>query len=521
LVPTPSLSTPVVVFQDGIVSSTAVFAPSGSVKPVPTVGTDYRLTQDSEYSLTLTYTKDFLQAYEHGRNDLHATINLYTQEGRRFKQPFNLKIRANTLPPTVKNVIVAKTVGQNPYYVLCLPVPEMEKRVQSGLLHKDLAAIIINGKEYAFAVNEGQTAFNKPEDSAFITASEVEKLAVPNAEAIPEGGWLLFYKTDVPVAEGAAVKTYTVQLVDQKGLMSGVYTASTNPNKPKPVTVSLKKGESAAEVNSDNDSARPHRILIDSKTKPATLHLACATAGAIIHYSLTETAGGVPPVSMTGSGSGVDLELPIPEGRTEADYKLEVRAEAAGFTTGGTRTLYYKVTAKNTNTALRELKLIESPNEYNAVLSGEENYICYIPYNGEINTFDLKATAAAPQAKITGVTVAGAPYEGLTPANSVTLSGAVTLQAAADSTVTVLITVTGEDTNVTGTYTLMVRYAPTLTGLEFKQNGNPVLFRDANDTTEEPFKPEKYEYHIFADNLTPSAMNFTYQAESGTNVTVK
>lgn len=167
----------------------------------PVVGTDYTLTQSEDrQSLTLTYKASFLQAYEWGAQDLSSTLSLYAVDGRPFKQTYTLKLKANT-PPQNPSFTVAKTTGSPAYYVLCITISDMDKRVPGGLLHKDLARIEVNGTGYSFSVNEAQKAFTKPESDSFITHSDVTKLSEPDADEVPTGGWVLYYKTDVEVKE--------------------------------------------------------------------------------------------------------------------------------------------------------------------------------------------------------------------------------------------------------------------------------------------------------------------------------
>ena len=314
---------------------------------------DYTLTQTANNKLTLTYKKDFLQAHEWGNGDIGSEITFIADDNRVFDKRFSMNFKVDT-PPPKPTFTVAKTTGTPSYYVLCLRVPDMDKTVSGGLLHKDIKRIDINGTSYSFSVNETQTAFIQPESDDFIAYSDskLEKLNEPNADTIPKGGWVLYYKTDVQVQDGAAKRNYTIKLIDAEGLVSGELTATTKPNKPAPVQISLVKGISTADVNSDNTKAAPHTIRIDEEHKPATLRLTCATADSTVYYTLTETTAGssASPLTASGAGSGVDIPLPIQTGKTEAEYTLTVRAEADGFETGTERTLYYKITTQSTVT---------------------------------------------------------------------------------------------------------------------------------------------------------------------------
>ena len=495
---------------------------------VPKFGDDYTIVQSEDcQSLILTYKATFLQRYEWGEQDLSSTMTLYAKDGRKFKQTYTFKVKANT-PPPKPTFAVAKTTGTPSYYVLCITAPEtdMRKTVAGGLLHKDLAHIEINETPYAFSVNEAEKKFVKPESDSFITLSDVAKLTAPDADKVPTGGWVLYYKTDVEVKEGAAKKAYTVRLADEQGLVSAPLNASTKPNRPAPVQISLIKGISTADVNSDNTGAAPHIIGVDGGHKPATLRLACATAGSTIYYTLTEIVAGslASPLTASGAGSGVDISLPIQPGKTEAEYTLTVRAEADGFETGAERTLYYKITAQNTDTALSVLKLTEGSDEYSAALiaGSDSAYICKIPFAERIRNLTLTATTANSRSTITAVTVDGATPAGFAAANTVTLTNAVTLPNGLPAAqVTVKITVTGEDPSVSKEYTLTVTYPPVLTSLGFSSGSTSVQFSNAADTGNEAFSSNTLEYYVFAAQLSPPSMGFTYTSEPDATVTVK
>ena len=462
---------------------------------VPKFGDDYTIVQSEDcQSLILTYKATFLQRYEWGEQDLSSTMTLYAKDGRKFKQTYTFKVKANT-PPPKPTFAVAKTTGTPSYYVLCITAPEtdMRKTVTGGLLHKDLAHIEINETPYAFSVNEAEKKFVKPESDSFITLSDVAKLTAPDADKVPTGGWVLYYKTDVEVKEGAAKKDYTIRLADEKGLVSAAVNASTKPNRPAPVQISLVKGICTADVNSDNTGAAPHIIGVDGGHKPATLRLTCATADSTIYYTLTEIGAGslASPLTASGAGSGVDIPLPIQPGKTEAEYTLTVRAEAGGFETGAERTLYYKITAQNTDTALSALKLTEGSDEYSAALiaGSDSAYICKIPFAERERYLTLTATTANSRSTITAVTVNGTPPTGFAPANTVTLANAVTLPNSLPAPqVTVKITVTGEDPTVKKEYTLTVTYSAKVKSLSaVYDSGNQKIIVTWTNPTDSDF----------------------------------
>ena len=195
-------------------------------------GIDYQFKKISNTKLALTYTPVFLQKHEWGRGDITPSIILYITDGRHFEQAVQGTLKVNTPPPAITHYTLAKTKtndpGKDAYYVLCLQVPDMDVRVTGELLHKDIVGIEINGTTYSLSVNEAQHTFIKPEDTAFLNITDVEKLEA-NAGNIPSG-WVLYFKTDVPVKDGSAKKDYTVKLTDVKGLTSPELKAATKPN---------------------------------------------------------------------------------------------------------------------------------------------------------------------------------------------------------------------------------------------------------------------------------------------------
>lgn len=345
----PEITGKIIIFDEGVVSSQSV----QNAGNTPTTTIDYTFTQpNAAYNhIILEYKADFLQTYEWGERDISPTITLYSQEGRPFSSPFRFKIKANTRPPSIKNVILAKTTGADPYYVLCMYVPDMDKRIKNNtaLLHKDITSIQINDTVYPLSAAD--THFNKPDNTAFIDRTAVEKLNIPNAEDIPEGNWNLFYKTKVQIAERAAVQTYAIQLIDTKGVKSAVYTASTNPNKPEPVHILLTEPAGlSVDVNSANTAYTPHIITVPADIQTAALAISCPTAASSVHYTLTPLSEGN---AVTGKGNPVSVSLAL-NGKETQDYRLEVFAEAAGFALSDIRTVHYSIRQQTSDTAVLE-----------------------------------------------------------------------------------------------------------------------------------------------------------------------
>ena len=308
-------------------------------------GIDYEFKKISNTKLALTYTPVFLQKHEWGRGDITPAIMLYTMDGRHFKQDLQFALKVNTPPPTITHYTVAKTkihdVGKDAYYVLCLQIPNMDVSVPGGLLHKDIVGIEINGTSYPLSVNEAQHTFIKPEDTAFLDATDVEKLEA-NADDIPSG-WVLYFKTDVPVKDGSAKKEYAVKLTDVKGLTSPELKASTKPNKLQKEVVTVAKGKATGTGNGTESSP----IIIGTGAEGAAVMISSPTPNTTVHCMLTEV-GQAPAPEQTGSPS-VTVALPL-NGANEKRYKLEYYTDGEGFAATARQTSYYKILLKHTVT---------------------------------------------------------------------------------------------------------------------------------------------------------------------------
>ena len=309
------------------------FAHFDGAKPV--ADTDYELTQPSADTLELVYNKSFLEKAEWGEKDISSTITLHATDGRPFKQAYTLKLKANT-PPPKPGYAVAKTTGTPAYYVLCITVPDMDKTAGGGLLHKDLDRIEINRTPYTFSVDEGQHKFTKPESPVFITHSDVEKLSNQPNDAIPaDSSWVLYYKTDVEVKDGAAKKDYTIKLIDKKGLASDIVNASTKPNKPEAEEITITEGTKF----SGNGGSATDPIIIGTNGDKAEIRIASATANTTVHCTRTDTGSSA---SIPYDGNPVTVPLPL-NGVREKQYKLEYYTDGEGFAATPVKTIYYKV----------------------------------------------------------------------------------------------------------------------------------------------------------------------------------
>ena len=316
----------------------------------PVVGTDYEMRQSTPDTLQLIYKADFLKKAEWGEKDISANIALYAADGRPFQQTYTMKIKANTPPPRITHYSIAKTVGTPAYYALCFIVPEMDKKVPGGLLHKDIARIDINGSGSALSLNADQTAFVKPEGGAFADYADVTKLTEPDADDVPvktASEWVLYYKTDVEVKDGSAKKDYTVRLADAKGLVAPVLKASTKPNKAEPVTLRITQGEKIDALSGDG-SSETNAIVVKARTgdPEAQLEIKTPTHAALVYATLTEIASG-----STSQYEGNPILVPLSiNGANEKTFKLAYYTGGDGFKPAAIKTLYYKVGKTHTVT---------------------------------------------------------------------------------------------------------------------------------------------------------------------------
>ena len=312
------------------------FAHFSGTKPI--VNNQYEMKQLSADTLQLVYKDSFLKNSEWGEKDISSTITLYADDGRVFKQTFTVPLKANTRPPKPRYV-VAKTKGSPAYYVLCITVPDMDKKLQGEQrLHKDIKGISINEAVYTFSVDNTAhpPAFTKPDNEFFIMRSNVDKLGGSDADEVPtDSGWVLYYQTDVKVEPGAAKKDYTIRLVDEKGLFSEKLDASTNPNKPKIEGPNIVKGRKLSGSGSEAD---PVRIGTDSSG--AELSLSSVPTNTKVHCTLTEIGSTASPKSY--EGNPVTVPLPL-NGAGEKNYKLEYYAGGTGFEATAKKTVYYKI----------------------------------------------------------------------------------------------------------------------------------------------------------------------------------
>ncbi|UTC92375.1 InlB B-repeat-containing protein [Treponema denticola] len=196
----------------------------------PAAGTHYELERIGSGTLKLTYKTSLLQKYEQGLGSLNPTITLKAKDGRVFKKTYTFGIKSNTPPPKPEEIVIAKTTGTDPHYVLCLKfkLNEMTKTVPIGSpsvpVHKDIRSITINNSSYSLLYEGNNLDFKKPASDLFIEFGEVEKLDTSSPD-VPQGKWVLYFNTGVKVESYIPQTSYIITLSDEGGVVSDSVTA--------------------------------------------------------------------------------------------------------------------------------------------------------------------------------------------------------------------------------------------------------------------------------------------------------
>ncbi|WP_255823077.1 right-handed parallel beta-helix repeat-containing protein [Treponema putidum] len=196
----------------------------------PVYGTDYTLDLTANDTLQLTYKQAFLQAHEWSNGGIGPEITFISTDGRKFSKKFSLNIEANTPPPEIGDITIAKTqVGG--YYALCFNATGgMTPMLNGKRLHKDIKAIHIQkegGSEgtIPLTVKDDGTGFDIPSPLPEGLLSSVDTIF----DTPPgPGSWTVYIKTYTELAASDALpKKYTVRLIDEKGLSSAPKEAKT------------------------------------------------------------------------------------------------------------------------------------------------------------------------------------------------------------------------------------------------------------------------------------------------------
>ena len=193
----------------------------------PRYDTDYTFKQTGDM-LELTYTKAFLKAHEWSNGAIGPEITLTSTDGRKFNKKFSLNIEANTPPPEISDITIAKTEG---FYALCFDETVGMTPILNGKrLHKDIKAIHIQ-KEGGSEVTIPLTV--KEDGSGFYIPSTLPEGLLSSVDTIFDtppgpGSWTVYIKTYTELAaDGALPQKYKVWLTDKKGLSSALKEAET------------------------------------------------------------------------------------------------------------------------------------------------------------------------------------------------------------------------------------------------------------------------------------------------------
>ena len=185
----------------------------------PVYGTDYTLDLTANDTLQLTYKQAFLQAHEWSNGSIGPEITFISTDGRKFSKKFSLNIEANTPPPEIGDITIAKTKTGG-MYVLHFKADNMTALLGSALLHKDIAYLNVQnegGMERKIPISALASQFDTSNGGhVLLQSTDVD----PLIDTIPSGNWELYVKTDTGLTASTLPKKYTVRLIDEKGLSS-------------------------------------------------------------------------------------------------------------------------------------------------------------------------------------------------------------------------------------------------------------------------------------------------------------
>ena len=192
----------------------------------PVYSTDYTLDLTSNDTLQLTYKQAFLQAHEWSNGGIGPEITLISTDGRKFSKKFSLNIEANTPPPEIGDITIAKTKTGG-MYVLHFKADNMTALLGSALLHKDIAYLNVQeegGTERKIQISALASQFDTSHGGpVLLQSTEVD----PLIDTITSGNWELYVKTATKLTESTLPTKYTVRLTDKKGLSSAPKEAKT------------------------------------------------------------------------------------------------------------------------------------------------------------------------------------------------------------------------------------------------------------------------------------------------------
>ena len=268
-------------------------APAGIVEfkelfEQPAAGIEYELKQGDSGTLKLTYKKAFLQKYEQGSGSLNPTITLKAKDGRVFKKTYTFGIKSNTPPPAPKDIVIAKTKGEDSRYVLCLKFDpdEMKKTVTINShevkIHNDIKNITIekkdssnNGSSYKLSYNGNNSDFQIPVETPLI-GSFTERRNVQQLTATlppPQEKWVLYFATNLKVNAGNDQTSYTITLSDREGVTSDEAVARIEASGPThTVNYSVAGGHGKIQAGSDAPTTNSSVSVANNGSVTFTAH---------------------------------------------------------------------------------------------------------------------------------------------------------------------------------------------------------------------------------------------------------
>ncbi|UTD05040.1 right-handed parallel beta-helix repeat-containing protein [Treponema denticola] len=196
------------------------------LSPQPVHGIHYTLTKTAPDTLQLKYKESFLKAHEWSNGSIGPEITLISTDGRKFSKKFSLNIEANTPPPEIGDITIAKTKTGG-MYVLHFKADNMTALLGSALLHKDIAYLNVQkegGTERKIQISALASQFDTSHGGpVLLQSTEVD----PLIDTITSGNWELYVKTATKLTESTLPTKYTVWLTDKKGLSSAPKEAKT------------------------------------------------------------------------------------------------------------------------------------------------------------------------------------------------------------------------------------------------------------------------------------------------------
>ena len=297
------------------------------LSPQPTYGTDYTLEQTPDKAaLKLTYKPGFLKAHEWGNGGIGPEITLTSTDGRKFGKKFSLNIEANTPPPEIGDITIAKTNEADPHYVLCFTVDAlvMNTTIPGGNLHKDLGLVITKEgeepKKIPLPIGSSGFAVN-PADGLLLSALQI-------IDPVPSGTWKVYFKTGTKLTASTLPQKYTVRLIDRKGLSSA-------PKEAETLGYIASGGSSTAWKNLKQavESAEAGGVITVMDNVTATHH--SNNNGAIsVTTSLTIKGSGLAPVLNANKNIGSKPAHRIFTVENGGELMLENITLTAGMATG-------------------------------------------------------------------------------------------------------------------------------------------------------------------------------------------